>query len=72
MKMKMKTIAYAAPTKLVTQLAKDLRAGGYEVAKTPETLVAKMDGVEVCRALKMRSTWAIRAVDGLINAEQAG
>lgn len=57
----LKTIAYAAPTAFVTKLAKDLKAAGYQVVKDRETMVAKLDDQVVARALKMRSTWCVRA-----------
>lgn len=60
----MKTIAFAAPTKYVTDIAKQLRAGGYVVEKTPDTCIGKTDTGEVIfRALKMRSVWAVRGDD---------
>jgi molybdopterin-guanine dinucleotide biosynthesis protein len=69
-KSNLKTIAFAAPTTLISKVAKDLKAAGYQVAldKSAGTMVAKalmQDGseLEVARALQMGRgrTWSLRA-----------
>lgn len=59
----LKTVSYAMPTANITKLGKDLKAAGYEVTRdnSAGTFVAKADGEVVVRALKMRSTWLLRA-----------
>ena len=64
----MKTISYAMPTANITKLAKDLKANGYDVEKTSDTLVASADGIEYVRAMKMRGNWALRADPAVITA----
>lgn len=62
----MKTIAFAAPAKYITEAAKLLRKGGYDVERTSETMKATMvqdngERVVVAMALKMRTVWCLRA-----------
>ena len=60
-----KTISYAMPTANIKALAKDLKAAGYEVAYDGKagTMVAKLDGEDVARALQMGRgrPWSLRA-----------
>lgn len=57
----LKTIGFAIPTKMITKLGTDLKAAGYTVQRTAETLVAKHGDKEIARALKMRTVWCLRA-----------
>ena len=70
---KMKTVAYALPHADLLKVRDGLRAGGYAVSYSRDagTLVAKLDGLVICRALQMGSSWCLRAVPGLFNAEEA-
>lgn len=64
----LKTIGFAIPTTMITKLAKDLKAGGYTVEKTGETLVAKHGDKVIARALKMRTVWCLRGDSDYIKA----
>lgn len=58
-----KTISYAMPTPNIKALAKDLKAGGYDVEYSSKDgkMVAKMDDMVVARAMKMGRAWFLRA-----------
>lgn len=59
----MKTISYAAPSKYVTSLCKQLREGGYAVARGKTTVVATDGTKEVLRACcsSRGDRWLVRA-----------
>lgn len=69
----LKTIGYSFPTKQITQMSKDFKAAGYEVNldKQAGTMVVKLDGRVMARALQIRTVWCLRAVDGLLTPVEA-
>ena len=64
---KMKTVAYSAPVDYIRQAVKLLRDAGYQVEFSSKdgTMVASFTDngqkIEVARALKIRTTWCLRA-----------
>lgn len=64
----LKTIGFAIPTTMITKLAKDLKAAGFNVKKDSETLVAKDGGKVIARAIKMRTVWCLRGDSDYIKA----
>lgn len=60
-----KTISYAMPTAQIKALVNDLKKAGYEVQydSAAGTMVAKLDGEDVARALQMGRgrPWSLRA-----------
>lgn len=68
MKIKLKTIAFAAPTKWVKNLVKGIKEAGYKVEEDYKdgTVTAYMDGEVVFRAMEMnRGFWMTRGVEGM-------
>lgn len=60
------------PTTMITKLAKDMKAARYEVEKSSNTLVAKLDGHEVARALKgPGGRWILRANPDVVKPENS-
>lgn len=64
----LKTIGFAIPTTMITKLAKDLKAAGFNVKKDSETFVATDGDKVIARALKMRTVWCLRGDADYITA----
>lgn len=63
----MTTIAYTLPNAKLLEVKTGLLREGYEVEydKHGGTLIAKLDGIVIVRALQTNKTWILRAVPGL-------
>jgi hypothetical protein len=68
------TVAYALPGDMLNKMARDLKVQGYAVERDSQagTLIAKLDGKPVLRAMQMGRgrPWMVRAVPGLITKKE--
>ena len=59
---KLVTLAYAAPTKWVNTLCKDMKSAGYRVERdnSAGTVIGYLDDDIIFRALQMGRAWLVR------------